>query len=204
MRKDYLLGILFFSSLWGASEAILGGFLYRNQIAYSSVMLTAVAFIILTIARVYIPWKYSATCMGFMAMFYKFLNTPFFGCHLLAIFLLGLSYDLVFNLIKIKNKAILAILTTYLGYILFALSITYIFRYHYWIEGGFIKIIHYVGISGSLAAIVNSIIVPVSFDLGANLKRRLKNPFGLKFRLTTSSIYVITITLWFLSIIKWF
>jgi len=106
MKKDYLLGILFFSGLWGISEAGLGGYFYARHISFSSVPLTAIAFVIMTIAKMYLPQKYSATVLASVAMLYKFLNAPFFGCHLLAIFLLGVSYDLFFSVIKVKNKSL--------------------------------------------------------------------------------------------------
>ena len=204
MKKDYLLGILFFGSLWGVSEAGLGGFLYARHISCASVPLTIIAFIILTVAKIYLPQKASATFIGSLAMFYKFLNTPFFGCHLLAIFLLGLSYDLVFNLLKIKSKAACGLITTYLGYILFAFTITYIARYHYWIEGGLPKIMRYVGLSGTMAALANFVAVPLSFNFGQVLKQRMINPFEFKSRFATSSVSLITLALWFLGIVRCF
>jgi len=204
MRKDFLLGILFFGSLWGVLEASLGGYLYQNHIPYASIPLTIIAFIILTIAKVYFPKGYSATFIACVAMLYKFLNTPFFGCHLLAIFLLGLSYDLVSSLFKIKTKALIGLLATYLGYMLFAFTITYIFRYHYWIEEGLPRIVRYVGISGTLAALANFIAVPLSFNLGQSLKQRTINPFEFKSRLATGSISLITFTLWLLGVTRCF
>ncbi|MBL7131024.1 MAG: hypothetical protein ISS45_06460 [Candidatus Omnitrophica bacterium] len=204
MRKDYLLGILFFSALWGASESALGGFLYKAHVPNASVPLTIIAFIILTIAKIYLPQKGSATFISTIAMLYKFLNTPFFACHLLAIFLLGLSYDLVFHFSKIKNRAIFGLVTTYLGYILFALIITYVFRYHYWINEGLSRILRYVGMSGTLAAFANFFAVPLSFKFGQVLKKGMVNPFEFKSRLATSSVSLITLSLWFLAIVRWF
>ncbi len=200
MKKDYFLGILFFGSLWGFSEAGLGGFLYRNHIPQASVPLTIVAFMILTVAKIYLPQKGSATFIGSVAMLYKFLNTPFFACHLLAIFLLGLSYDLVLHRFKVKSKAVLGLVSTYLGYILFALTITYVFRYHYWIEAGLPKILRYVGISGTLAAVSNTVFVPLSFNFAGVLKKGMVNPFEFKSRLATSSVSLIILTIWCLGI----
>ncbi len=206
MRKDYLLAILFFGSLWGLSEASLGGLLYRDYslLFLAPVPLTIIAFMILTVAKIYLPQKYSATFIGSIAMLYKFLNMPFFACHLLAIFLLGLSYDLVLNFFKIKSKAMFGLVATYLGFILFALTITYVFRYHYWTEEGLPRILRYVGISGTLAAIANFAFVPASFKLGQMLKKRMVNPFEFKSRLATGSVSLITLTIWFLGIARCF
>ena len=203
MKKGYWLGILFFSSLWGSSEVMLGDFLYRSNFPLASVPLTIIAFIILTIAKIYLPQRGSATFIASIAMLYKLLNAPFFACHLLAIFLLGVSYDLVFSSPKIKSKAILGLVATYFGYTLFAFIITYIFRYHYWIGEGFVKIVRYVGIGGTLAALANSVAVPISFNLGQRLKEGMINPFEFNSRLATGSVSLITITLWFLGLARW-
>jgi len=205
MKKEYILGILFFSGIWGAFEVILGGFLYSRAIAHASAPLTVIGFAILTIACIYLPQKGQATFIGLIAMFYKFLNTPFFACHLLGIFLLGLSYDLVFNFSKIKSKAICAVLSTYLGYILFALSITYIFRYPHWLNAGLPKIIRYVGLSGSLAACLNLVIVPLVFNFAQRFRDSVSSPFIVKSRFATSSIVsLITLALWLLGMTRCF
>jgi len=69
MKKDYILAILFFSGLWGISEAVLGDALYRADIPYASVPLIVVSFIILTFARVYFPQTGTAVLIGALAMF---------------------------------------------------------------------------------------------------------------------------------------
>lgn len=166
MNKKYLLGILFFGSLWGFSEAILGGFLYRYNMEYSSVYLTVIAVSILTVAAVYLPGKGVASAIAAFAMLYKFLNTPFFACHLLGILLLGVCYDLFFNGLKVKSKSTSAALTVYANYTLFALMITYVFRYAHWIEGGLSKVADHVLMSGTLAALGCVLIVPLSHKLG--------------------------------------
>ena len=202
MRKNYLLGILFFSALWGFSEAVLGGALHRAHIPHSSVPLTIIGFSILTIANIYLPKKGSLTIIGAIAMLYKFLNAPFFACHLLAIFLLGFSYDLIFNFLKLKDKSFSALIATYLGYTLFAFTITYLFRYHYWTEEGLPRIFRYIGISGTWASLGNFILVPLSFRLGRMAKEKLINPFEFKSKLVTGIATVVTVSLWIAGIIR--
>jgi len=203
-KRDYILGVLFFSGLWGASEAILGDFLYRTDFPFASVPLTIIAFIILTIAKGYLPQIGSAILIGSVAMLYKFLNTPFFSCHFLAIFLLGLSYDLVFSFSRIKSKVVFGLLATYLGYIFFALAASYIFRFNYWLNETLSKIFSYVGRGGTLAALVNSVAVPISFKLSQALKRKAINPFEFKSRLISGSVSLIVIMLWFIGIARCF
>jgi len=204
VKKDFLLGILFFGSLWGVSEAGLGGFLYGNKIDYASVPLTVIAFAILTIAKLYLPQRGSAIFIGSVAMCYKFLNTPFFGCHLLAIFLLGVSYDLVFDFFKIKSRALSGAVASYVGYILFALTITYVFRYKYWINEAPFKMLHYIGIKGTLSAVINTVSVPICFNLGRLFKDGTINPFEFKSKLATGSVSLITLFIWCLGLARCF
>jgi len=154
MKKNFILGCLFFGSVWGLSEVVLGGILYNYDVPYASVPLTVIAFIVITIGKIYLPQKISATVMGSIAMLYKFFNAPFFACHLLAIFLLGFSYDLIAHVFKVKSKALLGFLATYAGHILFAVIVTYVVQYSYWAEEGLPRILRYVGISGTLAAVL--------------------------------------------------
>ena len=48
MKKEHILGILFFAGLWGISEAVLGGVLYRAAVPYASVPLTIIGFIVMS------------------------------------------------------------------------------------------------------------------------------------------------------------
>ena len=204
MKKEYILGILFFSGLWGISEAVLGDALYRAAVPYASVYLTVIGFIILTFSRVYFPQKGTATLIAACAMLYKFLNSPFFACHLLAIFLMGVCYDIFFSTSRIKNRALCAAAATYLGYTLFALMITYVFRYNYWTQAGFGKILQYIGIGGTIAAIGCAVFVPFAFRLGEQLKTMAAMPFRLRLQLAPGGISLVTTGLWVFSIAAYF
>lgn len=200
MKKGYILGILFFSGLWGISEAVLGDALYRNNVPYASVPLTIIGFSILTFARAYFPQKGTATLIAACAMLYKFLNEPFFACHLLGILLMGISYEVVFGIFANKDRAICAALAAYLNYALFALMVTYVFRYEHWVQAGFGRIFEHIAIRGTMAAIGSEIFVTVSFHLAQRLKARLAMPFGLRFKLANSGIYLVTTALWVFSV----
>jgi hypothetical protein len=166
MKKGYILAILFFGSLWGLSEVILGGLLYRLDIPYSSVYLTVIGFGILTVAKVYLPGRGISTAIAAFAMLYKFLNEPFFACHLLGILLLGICYDLFFNVLTLKNRSICAATAIYVNYTLFALMMVYVFRYKHWVEAGFPKVLNHIGIGGTLAALGCALVVPLSHRFG--------------------------------------
>lgn len=204
MKKEYILGILFFSGLWGISEAVLGGALYKADVPYASVPLSVIGFVILSLAHVYFPQKGTASLIAICAMLYKFLNAPFFACHFLGIILMGICYDLFFGVFRIKNRSLCAAAACYLSYILFAVMITYVFRYEHWLHAGLGKLLRYVGIGGTIAAIGCAVFVPLSFRLGEQLKVKLSMPFRLQLKLAASSVSLITAGLWIFSIAVYF
>ena len=204
MKKGYILGVLFFSGLWGISEAVLGGALYRIDMPYASVPLTIIGFVVMTFAKVYFPQKGTATLIAFCAMLYKFLNAPFFACHLLGILLTGICYDLFFSVLTVKNRSLSAAAATYLSYALFALMITDVFRYDYWVQGGFGKVLQHVVVGGSMAALGCAVLVPVSFQLAQKVKTSFAMPFKLRLRLAVGGVSLVAIGLWAFSIAVYF
>lgn len=195
-KQQCILAVLFFSSFWGLSEAVLGGALYRANLPYPSVPLSIIGFVVLTFAWVYFPRAGTGILIAACAMLFKFFNTPFFACHLLGILLMGASYDLFFGVFKIKSRWLSAMAATYLGYALFALMITYVFRYDHWTQGGFAKVLAHVGIAGSIAALGNAVFVPLSFRLGRRLKATLAMPFAPRLQWAVGVVSVITVALW--------
>jgi hypothetical protein len=201
MKKEYILGILFFSGLWGISEAVLGDALYSANVPFASVPLTVTGFVIMAVAHVYFPQIGTATLIAACAMLYKFLNVPFFFCHLLGILLMGLCYDLFFSVLKIKSRSLSAAAAVYLNYLLFALMITYIFRYEHWVQAGFAGVLRHVIISGSMTALGCAILVPVSLRLGRHIKENYAGPFNLKLEFVPGGVLAVTIGLWIFSIV---
>jgi hypothetical protein len=201
MKKEYILGIFFWGGLWGISEAVLGDALYSANVPYASVPLTVIGFILMAIAQVYLPQKGTATLIAGCAMLYKFLNVPFFACHLLGILLMGVCYDLFFSVFRIKNRSLSVIAAVYLNYLLFALMITYVFRYEHWVQGGFARILRHVGISGSMTALGCAILLPVSFYFAQKIKAYFGRFLSMKVQFIPGSVLVITIGLWIFSIV---
>jgi hypothetical protein len=201
MKKEYILGILFFSGLWGISEAVLGDALYSANVPFASVPLTIIGFVIMAVAYVYFPQIGTATLIAACAMLYKFLNVPFFFCHLLGILMMGMCYDLFFSVLKIKSRSLSATAAVYLNYVLFALMITYVFRYEHWVQGGITAVLQHILISGSLAALGCAILVPVSLRFSMHIKANYAGPFNLKLKFVPSSVLIATIGLWIFSIV---
>jgi len=227
VSRQYILGILFFGGVWGLSEAALGDALYRAGVPYASVPLTAIGFVVLTFARAYFPRPGTATLIALFALLYKFLNTPFFACHLLGIVLTGVCYDVFFNVsekgtfyffpsrcaVRIaggrKSRMspfpipawLAAGLATYANYAAFALMITYVARYTHWVQGGFGKILEHVGISGSMAAMACALLVPLSLRLSDKLKSAVPTPFAWRTSLVPTTVASLTAGLWLLGLV---
>ncbi len=201
MKKKYILGILFFSSLWGFSETVLGGFLYHYGIPHASVYLTVIGFSIMTIAGIYLPKSGTAVIIAAFAMLYKFMNTPFFACHLLGILLLGVCYDLFFSILKLRNKSVCAALAVYAGYSLFALMITYLFRYSHWAEVGLSKVVSHIGVSGTLAALGCALVVPLSYRFGKWLQMKKVHTTDLTDTFTRVRLVFVTVGIWLFALV---
>lgn len=221
MKKTHLLAILFFSGAWGLSEAVLGDTLYARQVPFASVLLTIVAFVLLAVARPFLPRWGGATAIGLLAMLYKCLNVPFFGCHLTGIAALGVSWDLVFGLasrgwsfrgfadpvasgvggegtrVWLRNSA-LGAAAAYLGYVLFVLAMVFVFRSEHWVQKGLTGALQHVFVSGSLAAAGCAVVVPLGLRLGERARGRAAVPglLGLRPRLGAAIAGFAALGLW--------
>ncbi len=201
MRRQYILGVLFFGGIWGISEATLGDALYSAHVPHASVPLTAIGFAVLAIAQACFPRPGMATLIASFALLYKFLNAPFFACHLLGIVLMGVCYDVFFNVLKMRTAWLAAGLATYASYAAFALMITYVARYSHWVQGGFGKIVEHVGIEGSMAAIACAILVPLTLRYSEKLRSAIPTLFAWRAALAPGAIMVLTAGLWVLGIV---
>ncbi len=182
MIKKNMLLILFFGSLWGFSEVFLGGDLYGLNIRYASVPLSILALGILGIAYTLIPKSGVPTLIAAIASLYRLVNAGPFYCHLLAIFLLGVGFDIATKLIRERKLIWLSgALSAWLGYALFGFTITYVFRYHYWIAFGFPKVIRYIGIEGTFAALGSVVSVWLGYHIGENIIRFFKTKSKLAY-----------------------
>lgn len=136
-----LTGVLFFGSVWGMIEVLLGGFLYKQDIPRSSVILAAGALFVLSAARIWMPRRGSSTLIGVVAALYKLINAAPFICHLFGIFALGFVFDAAASLF-LKEKTRIKMGTILLGPVsvlvsnlFFAVFMTYIVRY-FFLGGG--------------------------------------------------------------------
>ena len=174
--------LFLFGSIWGMNEVFLGEMLYRDEVLNSSVILTVLALFILSISRAMINKPGSSALIGTFAALFRLANTAPSYCHLLGIFILGLTFDVFATLLIQKDEkaplkwGLTGAMSTFGNNALFALLITYVFRYEYWVIGGFSKVSQHIFISGSISALLAAFLVPLGFLIGQNggifVKRR--------------------------------
>jgi hypothetical protein len=166
--------IFFFGSLWGINEVMTGEILFRNQTFLASVWLAAWAFFILAVARGIVNKPGTSALIAGIAAGFKLVNAPPFFCHLLAIFLLGVGFDVAASLLIKKGRraalrqGLAGVLGAYGGFALFALIITYVIRYKYWAVGGTAKVLEHIFVDGSFAAALSAFLVPLGFRIGSS------------------------------------
>lgn len=166
--------ILFFGSLWGINEVLTGEILFRNQVLLASVWLAAWAFFILAVGRGIVNKPGTSILMAGIAAIFKLVNAPPFYCHLLAIFLIGVGFDIAATLLMKEGRrsafrqALAGVLGAYGGFALFALTITYVIRYKYWVAGGAAKVLDHIFVAGSIAAAVSVFLVPLGYKIGSS------------------------------------
>ena len=169
-----IMWLFLFGSIWGINEVFLGEILYRNEVAQSSVILTVIALFILAVSRGMINKPGSSSLIGAFAVLFRLANTAPSYCHLLGIFLLGATFDL-FSSLWLKNEekspikwGLMGAASAFVNNAFFALMITYIFRYEYWVVGGMAKVSDHIFISGSISALLAAFLVPLGFLVGQN------------------------------------
>lgn len=190
--------LLFIGSLWGLNEIVAGEFLYSKEIPYASVWLSGFALFLLAIGRGLVNRAGSSTAIGGVASLYRLVNAGPFVCHLLAIFILGLVFDLASTALtrplKIEEDRLpfIGMAAAYGSNGLFAFLITYIIRYPYWVSGGLAKVLDHFFLSGSLTALASIFLVPAGFLVG----RKSEISFLRQPRWTVTGVLFVTLLFW--------
>jgi hypothetical protein len=195
-----LIWVFFFGSVWGLSETVGGGALYSADIPMASVWLSVWALAILSLARAQQNTPGTSSAIGGVASLFRLINAGPFICHLLAIFMLGVAFDLAASFLLKQEKTSLikgastGILSAYGGYTLFALTITYIIRYDIWVSGGWPKVADHIFVSGSFVAASACFFVPLAFWFG----HKQKTSLVFRSRLASSSALALVLLIWIL------
>ena len=200
---DRVIGIFFLGSLWGLVEASLGDWLYTYEIVHPSLYLTTIAVTIVAALKFFYPQRWTGTLAATIAMVFKVVNVPFFGCHLLAIFLLGFGIDIAYEIVPRFHSGkyrhlLIGLFGTYLGRALFAIIITYVVQYRFWTEVGLSKVIDYIFITGTVSSLLSCVAVHFGTRLAINTR---EFPWlRLHPRLTTGVVIVSTAGIWMIQL----
>jgi hypothetical protein len=155
-------------SAWGLCE-LIGG---------ATVWLTAVALLLLAVARALVNRPGSSTALATIAVLFKSVNTAPFFCHLAGIVLLGIAFDLTASLLwrddrrPLFRAALTGAASAYLSCFLFGASMIWIFKFKHWAGGGLDRLGEYMLYSGSRGALTGLVIVPLGLWLGCLLARQ--------------------------------
>jgi len=159
--------ILFWGTLWGFSEVVLGKGL--SDVDHASALLAIIAVILLLCARLQLNKPGSSAVIGLITILFKLINAAPFHCHLMGIAMIAMSFEAIaFLLMKKDDKSIFSmfstsVLSTYLGHTTFALILTYIVKYKYWAQVGWPKVQNHIFVDGSLSAIGLLLLIPVIY-----------------------------------------
>jgi hypothetical protein len=168
--------LLLFGALWGINEVLMGEAFPKHLPTWGSVWLAAWAFLVLATARALWNRPGSSFLIALVAGLFRAVNAAPFFCHILGIALLGLAFDATASLLLRGEKkgwlrcGLTGLLGVYLGKAFFALTVTYVIRYSYWVEAGSSKVLDHIFVNGSLAALAAALLVPLGFRLGLSGK----------------------------------
>jgi len=172
-NRALLMGIILFGSIWGLSEVLIDKLISPVESLPRGAVLSVVAILILATGRVVLERPGSSVVLGLIAGVFKLLNLPFFPCKVFAVLLLAGTFEVVYHLMgRIKGhlRGFIGSVTLWVCFTAFALIMTYLVKYRWWAEGGLPKVLHYILVDGSYAAIGGFL----TFNLGERLGRSIK------------------------------
>lgn len=205
MNLTRLTPVLFFGTIWGLSEVLLGNYMYANEIKSAAVYLNVIAIVILSVSRYYVSFTGAAFLIGTIAMLFKIFHSPFFACHMLAIALFGAGFEIAAWLFLRKNasglvrQALTGATAVYLGFAIFTVVITFVFRYQYWIVDGapnMVKITHYLFLAGTVVAAAAALLTPLSLRITEKMNQAVLPKLTLKPVYVNLIVVLVSLTLW--------
>ncbi|MFH1941210.1 MAG: hypothetical protein ABIL68_03825 [bacterium] len=174
IKPKHWLWLVLFGSLWGLVEVGAGEILYEYRVPHASVYLSIWAYFMLAMARGVINRPGSSTIVGSFATLFKLVNASPNFCHLVAIFIIGLTFDAFASILMRKERHTLVrvgmtgFFSIFIERTAFALIAAYIVRYERWIRGGIPMILRHIFVSGSLTALAAIALVPLGYWIGVH------------------------------------
>ena len=198
LLKRNFLWIIFFGSLIGLNETLIGSFSFP----YRSVTLSSITIIILSLARLKISKKGTSILIMLIAILFKInssgvhsCTTNMLLCGPTALFLIGIAYEIFASLFiskksfKYLNLILTCSATSIIAFSMFALMNTYIISV--WDTS---RLLEYILLKATLTAIISS----AASILGLYLVRIFEKEIFLRLNplLINSILSVVIIAFW--------
>lgn len=177
-----IVTILLFGAIWGGLEALVSGTIDGLSAPVPrSVILAAIAVLVLAMARYLAPGRGSTLAIGLVAMAVKAVSLPsLWNCQLAAVIGQALICDIAFSIAEnrrlTERLAVMIpvmIATSYVNSLLFSFSQAYLFQNSWWLDRGPAGLLAWSFGTGSLAALASG----VGFAGGMLLAARIKTGF---------------------------
>lgn len=205
MNISRLSPVILFGTLWGLSEVSFGNAFYANEFPYAAIVLNLIALVVLSVSRLYVSFTGSALFIGLIAMMFKIFHSPFFACHMLAILMMGVGFELAHFLFMRQThegtlrRVMTNVVATYAGFILFGVLITFVIRYEYWLINGspnYAKLLNYIFVQGSLVALGSAVLSPLAMVLSQRTNTAVTRRMSLKPVYVHFSLIAISALIW--------
>lgn len=160
-KRLILISVILFGSLWGLAELGVGEFTLARGIPRAPV-LTAVAILVLVLARRLWSVPGSSFALSVVAASFKFLQHPVWGCKIAAVLMVGAIFDLGMSLIEARSserttafasdRSVLAAspILSFVSFVLFAYFARDVLNNPYWAVPA--KMSEYMFVQGPIAA----------------------------------------------------
>lgn len=161
-KRLAVTSILLFGSLWGLSELGIDRLDFAESIPRAPI-LTAVAIVVLVIARRVLDVPGSSLSLAVLASAFKFMQSPFFGCKIAAVLILGGIVDIAMSAARGQEPAVLwsvrraapyarVAVATFASFVAFGFFARYVLLNPFWVAGGASRMIEYQLLHGAIAA----------------------------------------------------
>jgi hypothetical protein len=157
-----ITSVLLFGSLWGLSELGIDRIHMADGVPRAP-LLTAAAIIFLVTARRVWDAPGSSFSLAILASAFKFVQSPFFGCKIAAVLILGGVFDIALSLARGRKpsawssagsaapyaRTAVAALASFVAFGFFA---RYVLANPFWVAGGAPKLLEYQLVHGAIGA----------------------------------------------------
>ncbi|MEW6050362.1 MAG: hypothetical protein AB1644_04790 [Candidatus Zixiibacteriota bacterium] len=200
-----LLSILLFGSIWGGLEAVVTASMEGvGEVVSRSVVLALIAVMVLSYARMALPYRGSILAIGLVAAGFKFLGLPnLYTCQLAGVVGQAIVLEILFSLVEMRQRAlslgamaVLMLLSGTVNALVFCTSQAYLFQNHWWAERGFSGLMQWVATVGMQAALASVLGYGVAVLLSRSRVLAYTRLAGLKPVLFNGTVITVSTGCW--------